>query len=180
MLRDFADHVVGRLSDEFATVAAKGGAFFRQKEAEQTKGAERYQRDQTMRAHLINGMLPVLHIARHLRDWGADRMEYYTEETERLFIAGFMLHDYTKIPAVQEYLKKAGFKEMEAPSREKIPILEGIVADWCKKLGLSAFLQRIGGTQHYLQDLLYVIHNTQALWGTIHIPDLLPHVASGY
>src|SRR5260221_2726401 len=42
VLRDFAEFVVGPLSDLFGTVAAKGGAFFRQKEAEGAKNTERY------------------------------------------------------------------------------------------------------------------------------------------
>jgi len=175
VLRDFADHVVGPLSDVLGMTAAKGGAFFRKKDAEHAKNTERYQRDQTLRGHLINGMLPVLHIARYLARWNAKPMRRYDEITERLFIAGFMLHDYTKIPAVKVALEAAGFVEMEAPSAAKMPALEAVFVDWCSKLGLDAFLAPIGGTTPYIQDLIYVVHNTQQFGGTIHAPFLLPN-----
>ena len=58
VLKDFGQRVIGPLSDYFGTVSAKGGAFFRKKAAENAPNTERYQRDQTLRGHLINGMLP--------------------------------------------------------------------------------------------------------------------------
>lgn len=177
VLRDFAEHVVGPLSDLFGAVAAKGGAFFQQKEAEGAKNTYRYQRDQTLRGHLINGMLPALHIARYLAKWEARSLRYWDELTERLFIAGFMLHDYTKIPAVKKELELKGFKEMEAPSAHRIPDLEEIFAEWCDDdhLNLDAFLRPVGGAAPLIQDLIYVVHNTQIFSGTAHAPVLLPN-----
>lgn len=175
VLKDFAYHVIGPLSDLFGTVSAKGGAFFRKKAAENAKNTERYQRDQTLRGHLVNGMLPARRIAWLLRNWGAKGVRYWDENTDRLFIAGFMLHDFTKIPTVKQVLTAAGFKEMEAPSQRQIPTLEGIFLDWCGRLGLDAFLQLLGGSAAILHDLLYVALNTQQFSGTAHAPGLLPN-----
>lgn len=179
VLEAFAAHVVGELSDRFALKAAKGGAFFQEREAEGiVKNTQRFQRDQSLRAHLINGMLPALHVARHLAQWGAPVLRDWDETHERLFIAGYMLHDYTKIDDVKKALLSHNFKEGEAPSERQIPVLEAIFREWCKNLGLEAFLQPIGGVDYYLQDLIYIACNTQRLKGTLHATSLLPRIRS--
>ncbi len=171
VLLDFARYVVGPLSDEFGMTSAKGGAFFRQKAQEGVK-VEHVQHDQTMRAHLLNGMLPARRVARTLRAWGAAALRDWDDTTERLFIAGYMLHDYTKIAEVKAGLITSGFKEMEAPSERQIDALEDIFRRWCSRLGLDAFLQPVGGVEPYLHELIYIAQNTQQLWGTAHAPVL--------
>lgn len=167
VLEAFAEHVVGRLSDQFATKAAKGGAFFVAREAEGMSNTARFQHDQNLRAHLINGILPVIHIVRQLIAWDAPMFEHWTpEEYERLLIAGYMLHDFTKIAAVKQRLKEEGFKEYDAPDEAQMPLLREIFATWCANLGLDAFLEPVGGVHPYLNDLIYIAVNTQALKGT--------------
>jgi CRISPR-associated protein Csc3 len=175
VLKDFAQYVIGPLSDYFGNVSAKGGAFFRKKAAENARNTERYQRDQTLRGHLVNGMLPARRIAWLLHDWDAKGVRHWSEDTDRLFIAGYMLHDFTKIPAVKQSLKAAGFQEMEAPSQRQMPTLERIFIDWCERLGLNAFLQPLGGPTFVLHDVIYVALNTQQFSGTAHAPALLPN-----
>ncbi len=176
VLADFAQYVVGPLSEHFAMSAAKGGAFFCEKEAAGAKNTYRYSFDQSLRAHLINGMLPARRVARLLKQWGVLKLARWSDVTERLFIAGYMLHDFTKIEGVKETLKAAGFKEMEAPSIRQIPTLEVIFRDWCARLGLDTFLQPIGGIDEHLHTLIFIACNTQRNNGTIHAPGLLPNV----
>ncbi len=180
VLREFAEYVIGPLSDYFGTVSAKGGAFFRKKAAENAPHSERYQRDQTLRGHLVNGMLPARRIAWLLHNWEAKGLRYWDEMTDRLFIAGFMLHDFTKIPEVKQVLKQAGFQEMEAPSERQIPTLEGIFLDWCERLRLNTFLEPLGGSATVLHDLIYIAVNTQQFSGTAHAPALLPNTATDF
>jgi CRISPR-associated protein Csc3 len=176
VLEDFARYVVGPLSDAFGMEAAKGGAFFEQKEAQGAKNTERYSRDQTLRAHLINGMLPARRIARLLHQWGAQPLRQWNETTERLFITGYMLHDFSKIKAAKQQLIGAGFTEMEAPSERQIPHLEAIFREWGGRLGLDALLAPVGGLDMLLQDVIFVACNTQRFSGTIHAPSLLPRI----
>lgn len=179
VLRDFAAHVVGPLSHYFALKAAKGGKFFEQKLADGVKGAERYGRDQTLRAHLINGMLPALHVVRLLEKWGAKPLRGWDERTERLFIAGYMLHDFLKIDAAQNILKEAGFKtyfEMASPSDRQIEVLERIFTEWGSKLGLDAFLEPVGGLTRWVHELIYIACNTQVLGGTANNRRMLPKI----
>ncbi len=174
VLEDFGEHVVGELSDRFALKAAKGGAFFQERTAEGMQGTVRYKRDQTLRAHLINGMLPALRVARLLAEWAAPAFQDWDETSERLFIAGYMLHDYSKIEDVEKALVAKEFKKGEAPSERQIPVLEDIFREWCANLGLDVFLAPVGGPERYLHDLIYIAANTQRLKGTIHAPRLLP------
>ncbi len=168
ILQDFAHDVVGKLSDELGMKSAKGGKFYREKLAAGAKNAERYGRDQSLRAHLMNGMLPALRIARCLKAWGASRFrQYWTPEIERLFIAGFMMHDYGKIDEVQQTLKDLGFADNAPPREDQIAALERVFEQWCERLGLDDFLAPIGGLSLYVQDLISIAHNTQQLWGTL-------------
>src|SRR5579859_6751301 len=171
VLLDFVQHVVGRLSDELGMMSAKGGAFFREKDKDGLN-VKHVQHDQTMRAHLLNGMLPARRIARTLHEWNAAALRNWDETTERLFVAGYMLHDYTKIDGIKSDLLAAGFKEMEAPSERQVSALENIISQWCGRLGLDRFLQPIGGFEEYLHELIYIAQNTQQLWGTAHAPAL--------
>ncbi len=172
VLQDFAHHIVGALSDHFATTGAKGGAFFREREVEGK--SVRAKHDQNLRAHLINGVLPALRIARLLAAWGSRTLRMWDETAERLFIAGYMLHDFTKIPEVKVYLKESGFAETEAPSPRMIPFLEQIFLDWGSKLGLDAFLKPLGGMGAVVQEIMFIACNTQVLWGTARPPGLFP------
>lgn len=174
ILRDFAEQIVGNLSDYFALKAAKGGAFFVARQAEGMKNTARFQRDQSLRGHLINGMLPALHITRQLAEWGAPLLRDWDETHERLFIVGYMMHDFTKIDEAQQTLRDHGFRDGEAPSEAQIPILEAIFEEWGTKLGLADFLQPIGGIHPYLQDIIYIACNTQRLKGTARAPFLFP------
>jgi CRISPR-associated protein Csc3 len=167
-LRDFARDVVGNLSDELGMKSAKGGKFYREKLAAGAKNPERYGRDQSLRAHLINGVLPALRIARCLKKWGAGRFQqYWTPEVERLFIAGFIMHDYGKIDEVQQALRDLGFADNTPPREDQIAALESVFVQWCERLGLGDFLAPVGGLRLYAQDLISIAHNTQQLWGTL-------------
>lgn len=171
ILESFAQHVVGNLSEHFATKAAKGGAFFAAREEEgKVKNTERFQHDQNLRAHLINGILPVIRIVRNLVKWEAPYFEDWQADLhERLLIAGYVLHDYTKIEAVKQTLRDKGFKDYDAPNEEQMPLLRDIFTSWCQKLGLDVFL---GGAEPYIETLIYIACNTQALKGTARSPHL--------
>jgi CRISPR-associated protein Csc3 len=75
VLHDFVQYVAGPLSAQLGHVTAKGGDFVVEKAAEGVDVA-RYQADQSMRAHLINGLFPTLHVARILQQWDAPQLAY--------------------------------------------------------------------------------------------------------
>ncbi|HOU13206.1 MAG TPA: type I-D CRISPR-associated protein Cas10d/Csc3 [Anaerolineae bacterium] len=172
----FVNHVAGPLTDQLATAAAKGGDFAREMRTA-GKDVARYSADQSMRAHLINGLFPVLNVARTLQTWNAPRLRYYDDATRRLFIAGYVLHDFLKLPGVEAQLTAAGFSHDKAVGAAQMPTLETIFRNWCMTLGLDQFLSASGGADAVLHDLIYVACNTQIRWGTLRNLSLLPRLS---
>ncbi len=66
VMAQFVEHVAAPLSDELGCVAAKGGLFAEEHLRQGKARVADYIQDQSMRAHLINGLFPVLHLARTL------------------------------------------------------------------------------------------------------------------
>lgn len=163
----FVEHVAAPLSDELGTTAAKGGIFAEKHLAEGRKRVDDYIHDQSMRAHLINGLFPTLHLSRTLKVWGAPRFRAYDDTTRRIFIAGYVLHDFLKLPGVEKTLEAAGFSHDKAIGSEQMPILEEIFGQWCETLGLDIFLKPVGGAGTTVHDLIYIACNTQVRWGTM-------------
>ena len=76
VLLDYVTYVAEPLSAELALVSAKGGEKFiaaRLAEGKTDADVARYRHEQSLRAHLVNGLLPVARIARQLQAWGAPR-----------------------------------------------------------------------------------------------------------
>jgi len=168
VMADFVIHVAPALSDKLGHVGAKGGAFVEQRRAAGLCVEEHYSYDQSMRAHLINGLFPVLNVARTLQSWGAPQFRYYDDNVRRLFIAGYVLHDYVKLPDVEEILRQKGIGYEQAASAGQMQTLEDIFRSWCTAVGLDCFLAPLGGATKVLHDLIYIACNTQLRWGTLH------------
>ncbi len=173
VMRDFVEQVVQPISEELGHKAAKGGEFAAQHRAEGRASVERYAHDQSLRAHLLNGLFPTLHVARLLKQWGAPQFRAYDDTMRRVFMAGYLLHDYLKLPEVEERLQAAGLSHDTAVGAAQMPILENIFRDWCARLRLDAFLAPVGGVENVLHDLIYIANNTQVRWGTLHNLSLL-------
>lgn len=173
VMQDFVDKVLPPLSSLLGHHAAKGGEFAAQHLAEGREGVERYAQDQSMRAHLLNGLLPTLNMARLLKSWGAPQFRAYDDVVRRIFMAGYILHDYLKLPQVEEQLKAAGFSHDTAVGTNQMPVLEDIFQSWCVQLRLDEFLSPLGSVQDFLHDLIYIASNTQVRWGTLRNLSLL-------
>lgn len=185
VLRDYAEHVAPRLSALLGHKSAKGGNFVRDKlnDGLTLDEIKRYGDDQTMRAHIINGLLPTAQIARSLRDWGHPTFEDdfgHDGVTYRLFCAGFTLHDWLKLPEVDAQLQEHGLQHHTVNPSVHFDLVRGIIKQWGVELGLDAFLAPIGGLDRYLNDLIYIASNTQLQWGVMHNLGSLPSLqASG-
>lgn len=172
-MNDFVERVLQPLSEELGHTAAKGGEFAAQHRAEGREGVERYAADQTLRAHLLNGLLPTLHVARLLKAWGAPQFRAYDDTMRRVFMAGYILHDYLKLRDAGNQLEAAGFSHNAPVGAAQMPTLEAIFREWCVRLGLESFLKPVGGAENFLQDLIYIASNTQVRWGTLRNLSLL-------
>jgi CRISPR-associated protein Csc3 len=177
VLRDYARHVIPRLSALLGHVSAKGGNFAREKRAAGLSDDEvaRYGDDQSMRAHIVNGLLPAARIARTFVAWGAMRfVDEFDDGTYRLFCAGFTLHDWLKLPDVDVRLRRLGLEHHTVNVAVHLPDVEAILRDWCVELGIDRFLEPLGSLDTYLHDLILIASNTQLKWGVMHNLSALP------
>jgi CRISPR-associated protein Csc3 len=175
VMADFVNYVAQPLSDYLGHKSAKGGNFVAEMQA-LGKDTARYSFDQSMRGHLINGLLPVLHIAKTLQAWGAPQLRFYDDEARRLFIAGYILHDWLKLPGVEDQLTAAGFSHADSIGAAQLPQVEQIFVEWAGQLGLEPFLAPLGGAKAIAQDLIFVACNTQIKWGTLRNLSQLPNL----
>jgi CRISPR-associated protein Csc3 len=182
VLRDYADYVVSHLSEQLAHVTAKGGEFVQQKRDQGLSDAQvaRYRDDQSLRAHLVNGLLPTAQIARTLTQWGFHRFtRWFDETTYRLFCAGYTLHDWVKLPRARDALVDAGLS-YRSDVVPHLPTIEAIFRACCLELGLDRFLAPLGPIDSHLHDLILIASNTQVQSGTLNNLSALPDLqASG-
>lgn len=177
VLNDYARYVVPHISALLGHVAAKGGDFVVQKRESGLSETQvaRYSDDQSMRAHLVNGLLPTARVARTLQRWGVRCfVDEFDETTYRLFCAGYTLHDWLKLPEVDAKLREVGLAHHTVNVAVHLADVERIVQLWCERLGLEDFLQPIGGIATNLHNLIYIATNTQLQWGTMHNVAALP------
>lgn len=171
-LRDFSVEVVPKLFAELAGCTAKGGKWIERKRREMLAAgkpmkSERALGDQSITAHLLNGLLPVATIIKKLRQVDTSVARYLDQEAYRLFIAGYVLHDWEKFPGIEETLSQrlgTGYKPDFLKYREYI---EPILRDWLERLGICAFLKAGGfNPEAQIDTLAYLAHNTQEKYET--------------
>lgn len=174
VMADFVTHTAAPLSVVFGAHGAKGGDFVQnRREAGLTVKGD-YTHDQSLRAHLINGLFPILHIADRLKSWGAPQLKYLDDRARRLFMGGYILHDWLKLPNVHEELERSGLTHDTVNANEHRELVEDIFRRWCAELQMQAFLEPVGGTEAVLHDLIYIACNTQVKWGTMRNVSALP------
>lgn len=179
VLRDYVNHVTPALSEYLALKPAKGGREFiaaRLAEGKSEQDVARYRQEQSLRAHLVNGLLPAAHVARILQQWQAPRFDDWDEMTYRLFCAGFTLHDWVKLPDIEKELQIHGLKHDSANAAQHLPVFEAIFRQWGGKLGVTRFLEPIGGLELWLHEIIYLAVNTQVRWGTMLNLSALPRL----
>ncbi len=179
VLLDYACLVAPALSRLLAHKTAKGGNFVVEREAQGVSKQElaRYGDDQSMRAHLINGLFPVARIARTLARWQVPRFRsYFNDAAYRLFCAGYTLHDWLKLPEVDSQLEALGLQHDTVNPAVHFNHVAAIIADWCRKLGLDQFLAPLGELDTLLPELVLIASNTQVKWGTMRNLAALPQL----
>lgn len=179
VLNDYVTYVAPLLSEYLALKTAKGGEDFiaaRLAEGKSEAEVSRYRHDQSLRAHLVNGLLPAANVARLLNEWGAPRFFAWDEQVYRLFCAGFTLHDWVKLPEMEAELEARGLSHDNANPAIHLRVFEALFREWSVRLGLDRFLEPIGGLENWLHDIIYLAVNTQRRWGTMLNLSALPNV----
>lgn len=134
VLRDYVEIVGPHMQKELALRSAKGST--------------RYSRnaDQSMLAHILNGIFPTLQI---VRESGTELAEL----EQQLYLTAYSFHDLDKLEDIQRLSVAEEKKEAEF-----YRILDG----WVKRLHFDWFFPEYGA---YRGDIAYLILNTQRRYG---------------
>lgn len=166
-LNDFARLVVPRMLRELGGHTAKGGLWIERKRAEGIK-SDRSGEDQSLTAHLLNGLLPVTALIRRLRQLDTSVARYLDERAYRFFIAGYILHDWEKLPGVSLMLEAKFGKGFKPDPIKHRAVFEDVLIHWTQKLGLNEFLAAggLGSINGHLDTLAWITQNTQERYDT--------------
>jgi CRISPR-associated protein Csc3 len=167
-LNDFARLVVPKMLAELAGCTAKGGLWIEHKRAAGSMKSDRSGEDQSLIAHLLNGLLPVTALVHRLRRLDTSVTRYLDERAYRFFIAAYILHDWEKLPGVAAMLEARfgeGFKPDPVKHRD---IFEQVLSEWTRRLGLDEFLAAggLGVVSEHFDTLAWIAQNTQEKYET--------------
>ena len=170
LLMDFTEYVLPKLMRQLAGSTAKGGQFFERLDARGKVKRRDNAGDQSLPAHLLNGLLPSYRIAKRLQqsDIGRNQVKAYCEELQlRIYVAAYLLHDYEKFPDYLPWLLKKDVVEdkwknrdwvAHSPDKKDAPNLgRDYIAQKILALGLDQFLG--GAWREFINDIIWISSN---------------------
>ena len=134
VLMDYINKVMPQMLEEYTLEPAKGST-----------GWE-YNHDQSMLAHILNGVFPTLTIVRTAG-------QPLSELEERLYLIAYSFHDIDKL---------VGIRNLSVSDAEKTEQFYAYLDEWVSKLHFDEFLPDY---EAYRGDIAYLILNTQKKWG---------------
>ena len=166
-LDDFARLVVPSMLRDLAGHTAKGGMWIERKRSEGIK-SDRSGEDQSLTAHLLNGLLPVTALIQRLRTFDTSVARYLDEKAYRFFIASYILHDWEKLPGVSAMLEARFGKGFKPDPIKHHDAFEPVLTEWANRLGLDEFLAAGGlpSIKDHLDTLAWITQNTQEKYDT--------------
>ncbi|MEH2238884.1 type I-D CRISPR-associated protein Cas10d/Csc3 [Nostoc sp.] len=174
ILEKFADYVLPNLIRQLAGATAKGGKFFEvtveiinAKRAAAGKKPLRRDNagDQSILAHLLNGLFPSYRILRKLQaeGIGTNPVKRNCEDLQSsVFIASYLLHDYEKFPDYRDWLEENFIIrnwEEEPPKKEDAPNLgRGYITKKILDFGLYHLLSE--QWEELIDDIIEISSNS--------------------
>ena len=136
VLRDYVEIVGPQMQKEFSLRPAKGSADSRYS----------HNADQSMLAHILNGIFPTLQI---VRESGAELEEL----EQQLYLTAYSFHDLDKLEDIQR---------LSVADEEKAAEFYRILDEWVKRLHFDRFFPEYDA---YRGDIAYLILNTHRRYG---------------
>lgn len=152
--RAFVETMVPALIVHYSDISAKGGDHGRDDMYdEQTKRKFEEKDDQSMLSHQLNGIFPTLRLLNILEkeDLGAVP---YSDIERRIYILAYLMHDVNKI---------LNIRDLETRTRPAVNEAKTIIARELEGCGADDFFSN---WRTYLEDIAYLVVNTQEQWGT--------------
>ncbi len=182
ILEKFAEYVLPNLIQQLAGATAKGGKFFEvtvpkinAKRACEGKPPvdRRNAADQSIVAHLLNGLFPTYRIIKKLQvSKETNPVKRNCEDLQAcIFITAYLLHDYEKFPDYQAWLIQNNIAErdweLDTPKKEDAPNLgRGYISKKIVDFGLHSLLG--DEWQVFIDDIIEISNNS----GVKHDSDL--------
>jgi len=142
----------------YAITSAKGGDHERDTHrSDATKRKFEEKDDQNMVSHQLNGLFPVLRLLNIVEAEGVGPGPF-SEVERRVYILAYLMHDIDKMPQQDTLSKGVETQDRTAIEREKQRI-----ATELHKCGVERFFPNF---TDYLEDITYLVVNTQQMWGT--------------
>jgi len=134
VLIDYIDKIVPQMLEEYTLQSAKGGTKYPKLS------------DQSMLAHILNGIFPTLTIVRTAG-------QPLSELEERLYLIAYSFHDLDKL---------VGIRDLSVSDAEKSKQFYAYLDEWVSKLHFDEFCPDY---EEYRGDIAYLILNTQKRYG---------------
>ncbi len=152
--RAFVETMVPQLIVHYSDKSAKGGDHARDDMYdERTKRTFEEKDDQSMLSHQLNGIFPALRLLNILEAEDLAIAPYSAIE-RRVYILAYLMHDVNKI---------LNIRDLETRTRAAIEEAKGVIAGELEQCGADAFFP---DWRAYLEDIAYLVVNTQEQWGT--------------
>src|SRR5450432_63403 len=163
VMHDFVEHMLPGLFAIHADASAKGGDQSNNRtinEVTREKFEEKV--DQSMVSHLLNGIFPTLNLLAILKDEGIGPS--FLDDERRVYILSYLMHDIDKILMHNAILQGAeSVEQIETWGRPQIEKAKTVVDIQLAKCGVEQFFPEYTA---YLEDITYLVVNTQHKWGT--------------
>jgi len=151
--RSFIDQMVSALVERYVTLSAKGGEH--QEDSwldEETKRKFEANADQSMLSHQLNGLFPSLRLMYVLELEG---LRTFSDIERRVYILSYLMHDVDKM--------KQGLRRILTRDRAAIDAAKTIITDELEQCRVQQFFPEFAA---YMEDITFLVVNTQQVWGT--------------
>ncbi|GCE09288.1 type I-D CRISPR-associated protein Cas10d/Csc3 [Dictyobacter aurantiacus] len=156
--RSFIEHMIPNLMQEYVITSAKGGDHAHDLgRDDETRRKFEAKPDQNMVSHQLNGIFPTLRLLHILDDEGIGPY-HFSDLESRIYILAYLMHDIDKIVPHDPSLKGVETQDRDAIERAKKSIAEQL-----QRCNAEAFFPDF---MTYLEDITYLVVNTQQMWGT--------------
>ncbi len=151
--RSFIDQMVSALIERYVTLSAKGGEH--QEDSwldEETKRKFEANADQSMLSHQLNGLFPSLRLMYVLE---LEDLRTFSDIERRVYILSYLMHDVDKM--------KQGLRRILTRDRAAIDAAKTMITDELKQCEVQQFFPEFAA---YMEDITFLVVNTQQVWGT--------------
>lgn len=151
LMRRFVRQVIPGMMARYTFMSAKGGRFADLRR-EEGLDVERFDRDQTMLAHLLNGIFPAMTLIQLLEKRG---IQHITDIERKVYLAAYCMHDLDKIHQIAWGL--------DTHDTAAIQQVGQIMIEEFYQIGFDQFFPEFAD---YLDDIVFLAVNTQRQKGT--------------